>query len=279
MREAYEHCEALVRAADKDRYLATLFAPQSHRPALYALYAFNSEIARVREVVHEPLPGEIRLQWWRDTLSGGGDAAAAPVAAAVCDTIARHALPLDTLMGIIDAHTFDLYDAPMTTLHALEAYCTATASAVMALAARILGGEDLPGLEELTRPAGLAHALAGLLDAFAVHARRRQLYVPLELLEQHGVAVEDVYGGMATPALHAALAALRKQARDHLTQARAAIARMPITIAPAILPAALARPTLDRLERRDPFTPSPLPQWRRQWLLLRAAHNPRRIAE
>ena len=54
------HCEALVRAADKDRFLAALFARAEHRPALYALYAFNVEIARVRELVREPLAGEIR---------------------------------------------------------------------------------------------------------------------------------------------------------------------------------------------------------------------------
>ena len=57
----FEHCAALVREVDRDRYLATLFAPAEHRDALYALYAFNVEIARVRELAREPLPGEIRL--------------------------------------------------------------------------------------------------------------------------------------------------------------------------------------------------------------------------
>ncbi len=40
----FEHCAALVREADRDRYLATLFAPAEHRDALFALYAFNVEI-------------------------------------------------------------------------------------------------------------------------------------------------------------------------------------------------------------------------------------------
>ena len=38
-----------VRAGDKDRFLATLFAPQKYRRALCALYAFNLEVARTRE--------------------------------------------------------------------------------------------------------------------------------------------------------------------------------------------------------------------------------------
>ena len=88
------HCEALVRAADKDRFLATLFAPAEHRGALFALYAFNLEVARVREVVREPLSGEIRLQWWSDVLrgEGRGEVGAHPVAAALRATIARYQL-------------------------------------------------------------------------------------------------------------------------------------------------------------------------------------------
>src|SRR3954452_17343605 len=95
MDSAYLHCEQLVRVADKDRFLATLFAPAEKRGPLFALYAFDLEIAGIRERAREPMPGEIRLQWWRDVLSGerGGEAKAHPVAAALTATIARFALP------------------------------------------------------------------------------------------------------------------------------------------------------------------------------------------
>ena len=81
----FRHCIDLVRAHDRDRYLATLFAPEAHRDALYALYAFNVEIARVREAAREPMPGEIRLQWWREAVSGEreSEAAAHPVSSAL----------------------------------------------------------------------------------------------------------------------------------------------------------------------------------------------------
>ena len=85
MQSHFEHCAALVREADRDRYLATLFAPAEMREALMALYAFNIEISRVRDVAREPMPGEIRLQWWREVLSDerDGEAASHPVAAAL----------------------------------------------------------------------------------------------------------------------------------------------------------------------------------------------------
>src|SRR6202035_614967 len=96
------HCEALVRAADKDRFLAALFAPAEHRGALYALYAFNVEIVRVRESIHEPLAGEIRLQWGNDAIAGkaAGDVEANPVAAALLAAGARYRVARELLSGL-----------------------------------------------------------------------------------------------------------------------------------------------------------------------------------
>jgi len=57
-----------VRRFDHDRFMTTIFAPPASREHLLALYAFNLEIAKVGEVVSEPLIGKMRLQWWRDAL-------------------------------------------------------------------------------------------------------------------------------------------------------------------------------------------------------------------
>ncbi|HEX2538291.1 MAG TPA: squalene/phytoene synthase family protein, partial [Pseudolabrys sp.] len=103
-----EHCAALVREHDRDRYLATLFTPADRRDALFALYSFAVEIGRVRDVAREPMPGEIRLQWWREVLEGQreGEAAAHPVAAALRTAIAQHGLDASRLIAFVDAHTF-----------------------------------------------------------------------------------------------------------------------------------------------------------------------------
>src|SRR5688572_9786132 len=133
MPDAFDHCEELVRAGDKDRFLATLFAPQKYRRALHALYAFNLEIARVREMAREPMPGEIRLQWWRDALlgAGQGEAASHPVAAALRETAVRYRLPPAALAGLIDARSFDVYDDPMASVADLEIYAMRTSSALL----------------------------------------------------------------------------------------------------------------------------------------------------
>jgi phytoene synthase len=277
MADAFDHCQQLVQTGDKDRFLATLFAPPKHRRPLFALYAFNLEIARVRELAREPMPGEIRLQWWRDALTGTGhgDVVANPVAAALRETIVRYQLPLQMLVDLTDARTFDLYDDPMATLADLELYAVRTSSALIELGARILHDGRDPGAGDLSGHAGIAYAIAGLLRALPRHAARRQLYVPLDTLQCYGARAEDVFAGSATTELRAALAELRLRARQHLAAAGAHIGGAPPTIAPALLPVALVRPMLDRMERRsyDPFHPPEIAQWRRQWRLWRVARN------
>lgn len=272
-----DHCTALVREADRDRYLATLFAPAEHRDALYALYAFNVEIVRVRDLAREPMPGEIRLQWWREVLAGDrdGEAAAHPVAAALREAMRRYGIGAARLTSLIDAHAFDLYDEPMASLDDLDRYGADTQGGLFALAGQILGVREAA----LTRQAGLAYAVAGILARLGQHAARRQLYLPLELLERHGVAQADIFVRAATPGLHAALAELRRHVRRQLAAAQEELDRTDPCILPALLPVALTGPQIRRMERRgyDPFTFEPSPVWRRQWLIWRAARNPRRI--
>lgn len=279
MQDAFAHCEGLVRVADKDRFLTTLFAPAEHRPALLALYAFNLEIARIREAAHEALAGEIRLQWWSDVLGGAGrgEVAAHPVAAALLETMARYQLPPERLTALIEARRFDLYDEPMQTLADLEAYAKGASAGLIALAARVLAGDT--ETEALTHHAGLAHAFVGLLAAFPIHAGRGQVFVPLEILARHGATRQQVLGGQATPQLHEALAELRLHARRHLRAAQQRLAAAPPAVMPALLPVALAGPTLARMGRRgyDPFTPLEIAAWRRQLILWRAARWPRRM--
>src|ERR1700754_3498634 len=133
MADDFDYCETLVGEADKDRFVATLLPAAPRRRALQALYALNVELARVRELAREPMPGEIRLQWWRDVLGGvgHGDVAANPVAAALREVVVRYRLPPKMLADLIDARGFDLYDDPMANLAELELYATRTSSALI----------------------------------------------------------------------------------------------------------------------------------------------------
>ncbi|MGC1233291.1 MAG: phytoene/squalene synthase family protein [Xanthobacteraceae bacterium] len=275
MQDGVSYCAELVRDADHDRFIATLFAPERNRDALYALYAFNVEVAHVRDRAREAAPGEIRLHWWREVLQGErhGEAMASPVAASLLNAIERHRLPVNAMLALLDARRFDLYDEPMRTIAELEDYALRTESALIAMAAQILGADAVAA----ARPAGIACVLTQLLAALPGRAARRQLYLPVELLDRHGADAADVFACRSSPALNQAAADLRRLARDHLAVAASNLRALPRQALPAFLPIAPVRRSLDRLDRSDIFLPKALSPWRRQWLIWRAARNPDRL--
>jgi 15-cis-phytoene synthase len=269
----YAHCESLVRAHDHDRWLATLFAPADKRPHLHALYAFNLEIARIRDVVSDPMPGEIRLQWWTDALddTARSDVQAHPVAAVFLETVSQCALRRADFASLIDARRADLYDDPMPDLPALIAYCDATASCLFRAAARILAGQ---GADEAAHYAGVAYGLTGLLRALPLHAARGQCFVPVTLLEKHGSSMADVLAGRDNPELRAAVRELRDIAQDHVRKIGGeSAAGLPAFVRPAFLPLAVLPLYLHRMQKStyDPFTAIEVPLWQRQWRVWRAS--------
>ncbi len=270
----YATCGALLRRDDPDRWLASLFLPEPLRPHVQALYAFSLEIARVRQRVSEPALGEIRFQWWREVLAGEGAAENHPVAAALLDTMARFGLPWERFIGLIDARLFDLYDAPMPSVSALEAYAKATAASLFGCAAAILDSTQDAALA--AEHAGIAYAATGLLRALPWHLAAGQIYIPLDVLAAFGLDAESLRAGRDKPAMVAALAEMRALVRRHLKEFPAASETLAGKAAPAFLPVALCEAYLRQMETRDydPFaTRVDLPQWRRQWLLWRAARK------
>jgi phytoene synthase len=274
--DAAGFCADLVRSHDFSRYAATLFLPAAQRRGLLALYAFNVEISRVHEQVSQPLPGEMRLQWWTDMLAGAGHGGVEgnPVAAELQRAIANWRLPVERLSRLIEEHQFDLYNDPMPTAAALEGYLNDTASALFSLGAGIAGLQS-DAIEHLARHAGLAQGIVQVIAALPRDASRRQLFVPQQVLQSHGVDIEQVFAGKQTPKLRAALDQLIGEAREHLTTAVALLESAPPQARPVFLPLALVAGDLKRMARadNDPFTPHVASRFRTLWTLWRASRS------
>ena len=273
-KDAAVFCAELVRAHDFPRYAATLFAPVDQRRALLAVYAFNVEISRVREQVSQPLPGEIRLQWWTDMLVGEGHGGIEgnPVAAELKLAIRNWRLPVERLSRLIDEHQFDLYNDPMPTKAALEAYINDTSSTLFELGAAIAGGQS-DEIVHLARHAGLAQGITQVIASLPQDAARRQMFVPLQLIEHHGSGMEELFAGKETRKLRAALDQLLGEAQWHLQTALALLAGAPPQVRPIFLPLALVGRDLKRMARadRDPFKPHIPSRLQTLWTLWRAS--------
>jgi 15-cis-phytoene synthase len=275
--QAAAFCADLVRSHDFPRYASTLFLPSVHRRPLLAIYAFNVEISRVRDQVSQPLPGEMRLQWWSDMLLGQnhGGVEGNPVAAELLWAIRTWRLPVDRLVRLVEEHEFDLYNDPMPSLAALEGYANDTASTLFACGARFLLRPSAE-IDHVARHAGLAYGMAQVVSALPMDTARRQLFVPLQLLEAQGSGLNEVFSGKQTPGARAAIDQLIGEVKKHLDTALALLAEVPADVRPAFLPLALVRRDLKRMLRadNDPFVPRPVPRLRLLLTLWRASRSP-----
>jgi NADH dehydrogenase [ubiquinone] 1 alpha subcomplex assembly factor 6 len=251
----------LVRQHDRDRFLTTLFAPPPAREALLALYAFNYEVAKTREVVTEPTLGRIRLQWWRDALEAAYSGASLrrhEVVEPLGRAIRERGLSQAHFAALLAAREGDLADEAPVSLTALEDYAAASAGRLVLLALEVLG-ERGPAAEAAGRAVGIAYGLAGLLRAVPFHARAKRLYLPRDLTEGAGLDVaRGLFELKPSPALQRVAAAVAKRAGEHLDAARARRREVPRAALPALLPAVLAAADLARLRRvgYDPFAPA-----------------------
>jgi NADH dehydrogenase [ubiquinone] 1 alpha subcomplex assembly factor 6 len=253
--DSLSYCAEQVRRYDRDRFLTALFAPASRREALFALYAFNLEIAKIRETVREPMMGHIRLQWWRETLDGieTGVARRHEVAEPLAQAIADHDLPRAAFERIVDARMADLEEEPPADLAALIAYAADSSGALSELAAQTLGaGEaDLAA----ARDVGTAYGLIGLTRATAFRARLGRVDLPAGLLAEVGVRPREILDFKGSAGLARVVELVCGEARRLLAAGRAQRAQTSKSALPVLLSAVIAERNLKRLAAAgyDPF--------------------------
>lgn len=238
----------LVRDGDSDRFLTALFAPEARREALFALYAFNLEIARVPEAVSEPMMGQIRLQWWRDRIAeiyAGEPPKGAEVAHALCHAIRDCNLPRDSFDALLEARERDLSPEPPATIDDFEVYTEATSGELVSLALHTLGVAD-ESAHEAGQHIGICWAIVGHLRAARYHASHNRVYLPADVLDG---ALEDLRAGRSTPTLAEAAQRLGERAEEHLKASRDLSSQVAKAALPALLLAPLADGYLGRLEK------------------------------
>ena len=242
---------AEVRAAamrgEPDRYLAATLARTTHRPALAALAAFASELARIPATVSEPTLGDIRLQWWRDTLAAAraGSRSGHRIADALGGAMQRHGLDPDNLNAMIDAREFDLSGGLLPNDQSLAAYLDATEGHAFRLGLCVVG---VPAhlIDEIARPAGLAYGLARGLGRLPMLIHNGGLPLPVERLRAAGVEPDALGAEAKTSAIIAGVdrvaADLATMARGALAEVRPRMAALPRPMRAALLPLAMVEP-------------------------------------
>ena len=270
----------IARAADPDRAIATLFAPAEARDDLFALIAFNAELARIADQVTEPGLGAIRLQWWREAIerAGAGETSGHPVADAFGGVLARKRLSRERVASLIDAHSFDVGETLMPDTRTLDAYLFDTTGGLFALAAEIVGAEG-EKRDVVADKGGRAYGLVRVMRSLPVLAAKGRTYLAADALARHDTTTAMIFAGETTPGLKALLAEMRAEAEDALKEAQFHLFGAGMTGTgldeagrAAFLPLCLVEPYLAALAKvRDPLRQvariNPL---YRLWRLMRA---------
>lgn len=196
--DAYAACRAIAKREAKNFYYAFVALPLERRNAICAIYAFMRQADDLAD--DETISRAERrrrldawLAEWRSTSQGGESSSA--VFLAVRDAVARFAIPVQLLDELVAGVTMDLdhatAGAPDTyaTFADLYRYCYLVASVVGLVTIRIFGYSD-PRAETLAEETGIAFQLTNILRDVWEDAARKRVYLPLEDLAAHGIALD-----------------------------------------------------------------------------------------
>jgi NADH dehydrogenase [ubiquinone] 1 alpha subcomplex assembly factor 6 len=254
------HLAEEVRRHDWDRFMCALFAPAVRRDDLYVLLAFNLEIAKTREVVSEPLIGEMRLQWWRDVIdkiytSGPEPVAGHYVLEHLPGLVHKLGLSRHWFDALVDARQTDLDNEPFADLHALIDYADATSASLnMLMLEALCGGDALAEDQwdevcEASRGIGIAWALTGLMRVIPHWAGQGRSPLPIGLLEECGLTTEQAYAPGEDFGAGTAVERLCRIAREKVAAARQRRRTASRRFRSVLLPAALIDSHILELEK------------------------------
>ncbi len=151
----------IVRTHDWQRYLCSLLLPKAERHYVWTLIAYNSEIARIPDMVTEPIAGHMRYTWWRDALQEieqGKATRSHPVTQALKTLYAYKPVIFPLLHAVLDARE-TLFSVPaFADEEAFQGYLDSTAATLL-LAQHILVTDQQP-TAEITQ-LGLAYGYVG----------------------------------------------------------------------------------------------------------------------
>ncbi len=267
----FHHCRDLLREHDYPRYIASLYLDEELRQAAFALFAFDVEISRIASQVSEPMPGEIRIQWWRDTLRSNEQDVGHPVAVALKFIINKYQLPLDKFDAILNAHIFDLYHDAMKTREDLETYLGETQSFLLQLLCTVDGAKPDTNLADACGHSGVLIGTVKLLKALPYHYHRQQSYFPSELSDHGQMDIKS-----QSKISHDWLDDICRYGDQHYNLATAAIDKLPVRLKKIFMINALSCTQLQNIQSQgidlNKQTPS-LSRLKTNWHLWRASRS------
>jgi phytoene synthase len=200
--EAYAACREIAKREAKNFYYSFRVLPQHKSDAMCAVYAFMRRADDIADDESMPIDQRrtVMAQWvrqWRQSREGAPTED--PVFVALNDAQKRFRIPDQLLEELVQGTTMDLDQQPpdagqvqtYATFEELYRYCYLVASVVGLVCIRIFGYSD-PRAEKLAEETGVAFQLTNILRDVKEDAERGRIYLPLDMLREHGLSVDSV---------------------------------------------------------------------------------------
>lgn len=245
-KSSLDYCTNLVRKYDSPSYTLSHFIPPHARPAYFAIRAFNIEISRIPDIVSSSMIGQMRHQFWKDTINKtfDGNPPNEPVAVLLAAYINSTGNRLNRAWfhKVNSAREENLLRPGFASLPNLETYAESTYSTLLYLTLSALPLNSLTAdhvASHIGKATGIAAVLRGVpLLAFPgppnshsnnppgqglpmTRDRQRVINLPLDIMSQCGVHEQDIYKNAAkAEGLKDAVFTVATRASDHLITAR-----------------------------------------------------------
>lgn len=253
-KELLNHCVRSTRERDFCNYVAALLMPPAAQPSVFALLAFNVELAIVRDQIKRNVgtAGIYRLQFWKDTIEAiygnKGIIPRQPVAKAL-KLFAGEADPL-LLKELVSARQQTLGDRPFESMSAVEEYGRSTYGTLMLLIMNSLARQHerelmLTGrsvnvvVSDITRKAvecmGASMEIITLVRSTLPMLARGIVLLPDDLMSIHGLSADAVYSKKSPDAIRLLARDMAKAADSLILESRSLRDDVPCALRPALI--------------------------------------------
>ena len=244
--------ESIVRRSGTSFYWAMRWLPENKRQAMYGIYAFCREVDDIADGPGAPGEKLSRLEHWRGEIERlFGDQPRNPVTQALQGPVEDFGLGKEDFRAIIDGMEMDAGEPlRIADMDELNLYCDRVACAVGRLCVRVFEIDAAKG-RELAFALGQALQLTNILRDISEDAERDRLYIPEDLLRDHGVTDPDLSAKLENSEFSRACEVLAGIGVRRFEQAAEVISRCDRNqVRPAIMMMEIYRRILNRLMRR-----------------------------
>jgi len=229
-------CRQILRHGSHSFYAASLLMPDEYCEPVTALYAFCRVADDAVDLADDPVAGVAEVQGRLDRiyLNTPDDD---PVDRAFAEVVHRYRIPQELPYALIEGFEWDMLGRRYRNESELFDYCVRVAGTVGIMMAMLMGERRDHALSRAC-DLGIAMQLTNIARDVGEDARNGRIYLPLDMLERHGL---DVEGWLENPVpclpISRTLTEILAIADRHYERSEWGISRLPISVRPAIFSA------------------------------------------